>query len=170
MTRSWITSRVGRGRPAGWCCATPRRSFRRSAGGRCWAIGRRQLSSSESLPEWSEEASRPSSPLYSQPGFFSRSNSKVLYIPGSKLVRNSLKELRDNPVLLHCAPTLLGPVIPNHGNPAQLRLLPVSSLRGNISSEPDSAVFGTPFNDFRIFHTAWSIAKNFSDTANVVSD
>ena len=26
--------------PAGWCCATPRRSFRRSAGRRCWAIGR----------------------------------------------------------------------------------------------------------------------------------
>ena len=80
------------------------------------------------------------------------------------------EETRDNPVLLHCAPTLLGAVILNYGDPTQLRLLPVSSLRGNISSEPDSAVIGTPFNDFRIFHTAWSIAKNFSDTANVVSD
>ena len=73
-------------------------------------------------------------------------------------------------MLLHCAPTLLGPVILNYGDLAQLRLLPVSSLRGNISSEPDSAVFSAPFNDFRIFYTAWPIAKNFSDTANVVSD
>ena len=73
-------------------------------------------------------------------------------------------------MLLHCAPTLLGTVIPNYGDPAELCLLLVSSLSRNVSSEPDSAVFSAPFNDFRIFYTAWSIAKNFSDTANVVSD
>ena len=58
------------------------------------------------------------------------------------------------------------------GEPAFAATLVVAEtfLLIQLDSEPDSAVIGTPFNDFRIFHTAWSIAKNFSDTANVVSD